>query len=199
MRLRYEHNLSDRPCVIALGLCAGFALLGSDADATDDRVALSDAAIEKILETQLREEFSNSAHVIHVDVVDGVAILSGMVEDIHAEDRAISTAGESLGILSVIDQLTVERGYRYDAVISIEIEHALESAPATKDSMLEASVTNGAVTLRGKVATSTERALATRITKTVPGVRSVLNLIDVDAASAVPEVTIERNVPDVRD
>jgi osmotically-inducible protein OsmY len=70
-----------------------------------------------------------------------------------------------------------------DAGIGVTIKEKFAKSNLTKDAAIEVDVKDGVVTLRGKVQHGYQKGGATRMAKTVRGVKSVNNLIEVEKAA----------------
>jgi osmotically-inducible protein OsmY len=70
-----------------------------------------------------------------------------------------------------------------DAGIIVTIKGKFAKSNLTKDAAIEVDAKDGVVTLRGKVQHGYQKGSATRMAKTVSGVKSVNNLIEVEGAS----------------
>lgn len=70
-----------------------------------------------------------------------------------------------------------------DAGIASVIKGKFAKSNLTKDAAIEVDVKDGVVTLKGKVQHGYQKGGATRMAKTVRGVKSVNNLIEVESAS----------------
>ncbi|MBZ5534996.1 MAG: BON domain-containing protein [Acidobacteriia bacterium] len=70
-----------------------------------------------------------------------------------------------------------------DAGIVVTIKEKFAKSNLTKDAAIEVDVKDGVVTLRGKVQHGYQKGGATRMAKTVHGVKSVSNLIEVEKAA----------------
>ncbi|MGB7622118.1 MAG: BON domain-containing protein [Terriglobia bacterium] len=70
-----------------------------------------------------------------------------------------------------------------DAGIIVAIKGKFAKSNLTRDAAIEVDAKDGVVTLRGKVQHGYQKGGATRMAKTVSGVKSVNNLIEVESAS----------------
>jgi osmotically-inducible protein OsmY len=145
--------------------------------------AITDAQIVRALEEELREARAVDANRIDVEVSDAVATLTGTVGSLIAKDRSVRIAQMLKGVVAVVDLLEVDPSGRIDADIARDVQAALRLDPATDAWEIEASVEDGAVTLRGTVESHAERMLAVLVVKSVAGVRRIDNRIHVAAQS----------------
>jgi osmotically-inducible protein OsmY len=86
-------------------------------------------------------------------------------------------------VLSLMLPLLVAQGNKTDDRIYNEVHRKLANDVVVKGAALEVIVKNGAVTLRGKVATEKARDKAESIAKKVKGVTSVDNKLTLIGAS----------------
>lgn len=70
-----------------------------------------------------------------------------------------------------------------DAGIAVAIKEKFARSNSTKEAAIAVEVKDGVVTLRGKVQRGYQKGSATRMAKTVRGVKSVNNLIEVESTS----------------
>jgi osmotically-inducible protein OsmY len=155
---------------------------------------LSDTEIEYAIDRVLFDDPVVDANAIDVDVEDGVATLSGAVRNIVSKDRAVRIAQLTRGVGSVEDRLVVKATAWSDANISAHLLMAFSSNPATDAWEIEAEVREGAVTLTGTVQSGAEKALATRVAKSVAGVRSVANELRIEPRRSRPDQQIEPEI-----
>lgn len=176
-----------------------------DAERTLDDVA---SALRK----QTRVDFDH--HPIEIALSpDGELTLSGSVRDLAAKRIAVRAASEIPGVERVLDLLMVPAADVGDGAIRVSVRDALVTEPA----LLECTITErtkgrtemvrnivtgrgeiaievegGAVWLRGVVPGLSHRRLAVGLAWHVPGVRNVVDLLDVSP----PEVDHDGEIAD---
>jgi|GEM_PF-4428359 len=91
------------------------------------------------------------------------------------QDQAQATKASAKGVTTA--------GPGDDASIAATIKGKLAKSNSTKDASIDVDVKDGVVTLKGKVQHGYQKGTATRMAKTVAGVKSVNNLIEVESAS----------------
>lgn len=120
------------------------------------------------------------AEDVRVSLDDGMVALSGQVENILMHDLAIRAATTVRGVRAIDDNLSVRPSDHSDRQIEREVETALALDPATEHWEIDALVSDGQVSLRGSVESLAEKSLASRVAKSVRGVRGVENDIVID-------------------
>ena len=179
-----------RHVLLGTFICAPFLGVIDDAQG---QPTLSDPRIERVIEGELWEARAVDANAIDIDVMHGIATLSGTVDNILSKERAIRIAQMTRGVMSVVDRMTVRESDRSDAAVEVDLQRAFITDPATDSWEIGSTVENGAVTLTGTVQSAPEKRLAERVAKSVTGVRSVDNLISIDheATRADAELKVE--------
>lgn len=139
---------------------------------------------------------------IEVDFSEGVATLSGEVEDVTAKKLALELAGAVPGVTGIVDRLRVApaeamedgdiRDHVCDALfqepafndytIRGVVKGAMETvreAPLGPAGVFEVDVNNGAVLLNGQAGSLSHKRLAGVLAWWVPGSRDVVNGLEV--------------------
>jgi len=108
---------------------------------------------------------------IEVEVINRAVILSGHVNSISNQQRAIAAAQTIPGVLSVKSYLfSDDHIIREVAMVLAKIEHSYGVKFFT-------GAQNGVVKLNGEVGSATERSLAEKYAASIPGVRGVINSV----------------------
>jgi osmotically-inducible protein OsmY len=155
---------------------------------------IADHRITSAVETALLFDEAVSSHLIDVSTADGVVTLSGSVDNVLAEDRAVKIAGTVKGVRSVIDKLIVAALPRPDSELKGDVEKALLSDPATDSFQIRVKVKDGVVTLAGTVESWAEKKLTEKVAKGVRGVKAVENKISVNYAEDRSDTEIEADI-----
>jgi len=130
---------------------------------------------------------------IDVEVVDGIAQLTGQVDKLLAKERASRIAGRVKGVRSVSNRIDVTPPPGLsDEQIQKDIADAIRSDPAADVYEVDVVVVDQVATLTGKVDSWAELQLTAKIAKAVRGVAAINNEIGV----RVPE---ERLATEIRD
>ncbi len=119
---------------------------------------------------------------IGVTVRKGIVTLTGTVENYAKKLAAQQAAHRVSGVLDVANDIEVRvpgATGRSDADIARALRHALEWNVLVPDTRIHSTVTNGWVTLKGEVECYRERVDAERAVSVLPGVRGVLNNLQV--------------------
>ncbi|MDX1630654.1 MAG: BON domain-containing protein, partial [Thermoanaerobaculia bacterium] len=178
--------MSFLPVLLLLSFVLTPPLHGADTPVTDRE-------IENAIETELLTEEGVAFDPIDVAVTDGVAILSGTVDNLLAEHRALRITRAVRGVESVVDEITVDPPEITDSELATDVEAALLADPVTESYEVETEVHQGIVTLKGTVESWAERRLAERIVKGISGVAGTDNQIEVAYPDERPdgEITAE--------
>jgi hyperosmotically inducible protein len=145
------------------------------------------------------------ARYIDVSTRDGTVTLKGFVESDTVRQEALQIARTTDGVRQVNDQLLIGQAPQHivnrtvqpgpaadvqppggtridDSTVMSLIQAKYFVDPAIKMRNVDVSVTGGVVTLRGQVASDTERAQALLLARTTQGVQRVEDSLTVDAS-----------------
>lgn len=153
-----------------------------------------DQQITRELQRKLQEDNIVSAHLIDIETSNGVVTLSGTVDSLLEEARAIRIAENMKGVLRVMDKLTVVPVMRSDVDILTDVESALAVDPATDSYEIAVTVNDGIVTLTGSVESFAEKEIAARVVKGVKGVVDVENELDITYPVARSDSEIQAEI-----
>lgn len=159
---------------------------------TDRR--LTDDNITNRIETELIFQAEVPSYWIDVKTSDGIATLTGSVNNLLAKDKAEQVAMAVKGVQGVINRIEVDPPFRSDEAVESDIADALLDNPATDSYELEVAADNAVVTLTGQVQSWQEKQLAAYVAKGVRGVQEVRNNINVIYAEERPDVEIKREI-----
>ena len=137
-----------------------------------------DKRIQRDIESAFDSDYSLNGQDIHVDVNNGMVILSGNVNKHYEKLHATDVAGKIRGVGDVVNNIVVNSLPVYsDAALKARIEDRLSSYWETSwvSDRIEVQVDAGKVTLSGDVDTWSERDEAARISALTEGVYSVDN------------------------
>ncbi len=173
----------------ALAVCLG--ALSFPVSATDDAERHSDLWLKASLVTTYALNQHLNPFAIHVDVKDGVATLSGVVDSSVDKDLAGELAKGVDGVREVDNRLQVksDSGDREpssfmekvdDANITAKVKSQLLWNSNTQGMRMDVDTQNGVVTLRGVVASAEEAELAAQIARNTSGVKQVNNRLEVN-------------------
>jgi len=141
---------------------------------------------DKELQTQVMEELSWEPSVDSADVgvaaSDGAITLTGHVDSYAAKITAVKAARRIYGVRAVADELAVEVPSQHlhdDTDIAETVSRLLEWSATIPQGAVTAKVSEGWITLDGKVDWQYQSDAATRLVRDLSGVRGVVNLITV--------------------
>lgn len=162
----------------------------------------SDAITDSRIEDEVREDLLMdqlvSAHLIDVEVDDGIVELSGSVSNLLEKQRAVRIAEQLKGVRAVVNRIDVRPVVQTDGHIQRDVVSALTMDPAVDAHEIAISVDTGVVMLTGTVDSWAEKRLAARITRGIKGVTEIQNNTVVDFKEDRPareiRVEIERRL-----
>src|SRR5262245_4111728 len=147
--------------------------------------AAYDAWITTDAKTRLLATADVPALSINVDTNGGVVTLFGTVPNEMAKKRAEIEVKKISGVRAVENDLEIVPKSMAKAVdakdddIRKDVDSRLEARPELKDANINTQVENGVVRLTGSVASQSDRLIALATTRSVPGVRSVIDDLSV--------------------
>jgi hyperosmotically inducible protein len=169
---------------------------------------LADSWLTTKVQAQYFADDDVKGRYINVATRDGVVTIKGYVESQAAREQALQIARNTDGVRSVEDQLLIgvapdrerfEAGTGSGAgpvattgAETYDDEHITNMVqarffldPAVKARMIEVETRNGVVTLRGQVASETERAQALLVARQTSGVGRVEDLLTIESSLTV--------------
>ena len=144
---------------------------------------------EKVID-ELRWDSRVDEAEIGVSVSDGIVMLTGTVSGYAKKLAAQEAAHRVNGVLDVVNDIRVivpGSLARTDADIAHAVRSALEWDVLVPDKLIQSTVSDGWVTLEGKVSYLTEVEDAERAVRQLSGVRGVYNRIVVTTSTPGPE------------
>lgn len=185
-----HHNLHGA----VLGLAAMLAL---PAVATPQQTdAPTDMDVTDAVEDELLSDHAINGYTVEVDTDNGVVTLTGYCDSILAMERAADIARTVKGVRSVVNRVEVRPPATLTAdKLKADVESALLTDPATDSyEILVTADAKGHVGLTGDVQSWTERELCGLVARSVAGVTSLDNNIQVDYQTERPDIEIQREV-----
>lgn len=156
---------------------------------------LDDKDIADAIENEYLFDHAIDVNQVDVQVVDGIAELTGTVDNIKAKERAGNIAGLVKGVRTVSNRIDVEPSVLLsDEGIQEKIEYALLMDPATESYEVNVKVNNNVATLEGTVDSYQEKKLCGDVAKSVKGVTALKNEIAIDYEEARPDFEIKQDI-----
>lgn len=184
---RMRKTLTVLAAMLGFGLCAV-------AQAEAPR-SLSQSEIQAAVETEFLFDPMVLANDIDLTLDDGVVTLSGTVDHLAAKERAADLASTIRGVKAVVNRLrVVPPTAKTDAEIRTDIVGALIADPATDSYDVSVKVEDGKAILDGETQSYEERELCLSVAKSVSGVKSIDNRIQVDYEPNRPDAEIKAEV-----
>jgi hyperosmotically inducible protein len=159
--------------------CSSTRTQKSAGEQIDDTIVLGK------VKTALIDDPVTKAGKIDVEVFRGVVQLNGFVDSGAEKSRATTVARGVSGVSEVRNNLTVRAGddtpgeVTDDSALTAKVKLALAESEATKAHQINVETKASVVHLSGFVNNATSRDAATAVAKSVTGVQSVVNQIDV--------------------
>ena len=164
----------------AIGLLAAFAAQADDSkrsvgEYTDDKLLVSK------VKTALISDKTAEASEINVEVYKGVVQLNGFVDNEKEKAQAETVARGVEGVKGVENNLAIKQasqttgGAIDDSTITAKVKTALIESADTKAHDIKVESRGGVVQLSGFVATQAQKDAATKVAKSVSGVKAVEN------------------------
>jgi len=152
------------------------------------------AALRSALAINPRVESFN----VNVTVDDGVATLTGQVDNLEAKDAASEEALDTLGIWRVKNHLRVRPSdTRTDSAIAQDVREMLDTALYVDDEGITVTVAGGLVYLGGEVESEFAKERAESVASGVAGVIAVDNNLQVERfEQAKADAAIEEDIRD---
>jgi hyperosmotically inducible protein len=141
-------------------------------------------------------------------VEDGVVYLKGRSSSVGPIDAVAAAASKAQGARDIVSEVKIETARPAgDIDITNHVEQALSEEPSIHIEFIDVRVKDGKVLLSGNVKTTKQKSLATAITRQVPGVVSVENILstelepnDIDKALELQTIkALESAMIDMRD
>ena len=169
---------------------AALGLLGAvGAHADDSKRTMGEYADDKVLHTKvwaaLTEDKTAEASEINLEVYKGVVQLNGFVDNEKERAQAEAVAKGVSGVKGVENNLQVKQaaqttgGAIDDTTITAKVKTALIDSSETKAGDIKVETRGGVVLLSGYVANQAQKDAATKVAKSVEGVKSVTNSISI--------------------
>jgi osmotically-inducible protein OsmY len=142
-----------------------------------------DAELVQWIEDTMLMDPRLSSQAVRVSASDGVVTLEGTVQADERKQVALAIAATHLSCRAVVDRVrVVPPGKLSDNEIAQNAKAALDTLADSVRQAAKLSVSGGVVTLRGTVPTEWERAVAEDVVLAAPGVRQVVNTLNIVGA-----------------
>lgn len=174
--------------LMAVTTCTNWAIAQIGQEDQNDR------DVHLAIEAALRADEVVPAHLIDVEVDDGIATLVGDVRTLLSDRRAIVVAESIRGVRAVVDRIAVVTPVRSDEELRQDVKAVLRQDEAVELGQVNAAVRKGHVTLSGRVDSFAERELAEEAITGLRGVIRLSNEVEVDPKSSRPSSEIEKDI-----
>jgi osmotically-inducible protein OsmY len=141
----------------------------------------SDNELRRDVERELEWEPAIDERRIGVSVMDGVVTLTGQVSTYAERWKAERAVERVAGVRGVANELEVRlAGEHSDTEIARAAVDAFKWDTAVPADRIKVSVDDGWVTLTGDVRWDFQRRAAERAVRTLPGVKGIMNLVNIN-------------------
>jgi hyperosmotically inducible protein len=177
-------RIALRACAVMSSLILLAACAASRTQETAGEYA-DDATVTAKVKTALTDSPEVKARQVDVETYRGVVQLNGFVDTTDAKSAATRVASNVNGVrevrnnLEVTDKTSTVSEAADDAFITAKVKTALITDPVTKAHQINVTTEAGVVQLAGFVDSTTEKAKATEVARSVTGVKAVRNELDV--------------------
>ena len=151
---------------------------------------LTDDTIRRSIERHVVAETALSPDQVDITVKDGIAMLSGSVNNLLQKSRVRQFAESIRGVRSVVDTVVVKSVIREKDAIARDVRDNLAQIPPDRGLDVSVSVDRGIVTLKGTADSWVLSRLAVYQAMSIKGVLEVVNQINV-------KTRLERDDPDI--
>ncbi|MHB9155357.1 MAG: BON domain-containing protein [Endomicrobiales bacterium] len=178
--------------ITALGLGISLFLFPAAAQAQQNGMSDRDItfAAENILSADPRVTFE----LIDVRSASGNVTLSGSVRSLPAKAQALAAAGTIRGVRAVAESLVVRVTERPDTELREDVKATLANDPAARRCDIKVNAKGGIVVLAGKAPSWQAKELVTSLSRSVRGVRDVINDCYVEKAAPRQDREIEEDI-----
>jgi len=175
--------------IILLSLLISIASLGY---AQKD---IADNDISEAIENEISYDPAINLNNINITVNQGIVELTGQVSNILTKDRAANIAEMVKGVSTVSNRIEVTpKKTLKDSDIRSNIMASLLENPTTESYEVNVDVKQNHVTLTGTVDSYREKRLCSTVAKSVPGVKSLENNIEVTYDIVRRDAEIENDI-----
>ena len=156
---------------------------------------IDDSDIADAIENEFRFDHAVNVNNVDVKVLDGIAELTGIVNNLKAKERATRIAEMVKGVQSVSNRIKVDPPVVLsDPGIRERVEQALLTDPAADSYEVDVAVEDKVVTLTGTVDSYQEKLLCANVAKSVKGVVDLKNDIQVNYKSTRSDWEIQNEI-----
>lgn len=156
----------------------------------DDGSLRADEAIRAKIEKRLLMDDRIDWELLQVEVNQGHATLYGEVRTPEEKGLAALLASMVPGVKGVSNSVIVEPAFTHDRKLTKAIWNVLQGVPTLSgNNTLRVNVKNSVVKLEGSVEESVQKKAAEKAVASVPGVATVINLIEVNSRAPGESVT----------
>jgi osmotically-inducible protein OsmY len=155
----------------------------------------SDGELEKSVRAELYQDLRVVGPLeIDVEAAAGHVVLRGTVPSSSQKRLATRDAQEVVGVIWVTNLLTVDTEWREDEKLMEDLKFALDSDATLSGWDIKMTVTQGVVTLSGKVKSPYEKEHAGDLASRILGVRDVVNLLEVMRSDKYSDAAVENRL-----
>jgi osmotically-inducible protein OsmY len=155
---------------------------------------ITDYEIAIAIEAEMMRRDEIDSRLINIGCIDGIVTLSGNVDNLLSRESAPEIAKAIRGVRAVINHIEILPPLIPDEQLRQEILIAFEENEILSRYYLEVEVFGGSVDLYGEVSSYHKNLLAENTIKRIPGIRGLLNFINVVYAQAPADDYIAEDI-----
>lgn len=175
-------------CMLAIAtagvICA--AIAGCGQNGTDKaRSTADDALLAAHVQATIAGVDAATVGLVHVSSKDGVVTLTGKIANMNERAEMEKAARGVSGVQTLIDQVVVDSSaptagqIEADLALSAKVHTALVAQTGVNAADIHADVHRGVVTLTGHVPSPEHKAVADQAVRSVKGVTSVIDKLEI--------------------
>lgn len=154
----------------------------------------SDSELQLYLYEELRSDPRLKANQIQAQVEQRQVTLQGSTDTIFGQLLAGRIARQIFGIASVHNEIKIQKSAKSDEAIRQDVLKSLAADSSLDGQDVQVSVTNGTVTLSGKVSRNPIRRRVSSVVSRVSGVQAIHDDLSVDVSEQRGDEVIQREI-----
>lgn len=162
-----------------------------------DQKTVTDEKTLNLVREALQHDARFQESAIQVTRENGAVALSGLVPNPAIRAAAVNVTKRTRGVSRVIDHIQVQPFVpRFDADVTADVVSTITLNANVNPAKIDVQTTDGVVYLRGIVPNPTARQLVDSISRSIDGVRDVVDDLGIEPAVPHPDAEIRRTLHD---
>ncbi len=177
----------------------GCALLGSGGAARGEILSRQTSPSDRDLVREIQERFQQEgvqSGTTRIQAKDGIVRVEGRIPTLLGRERSVELIQTIPGVRGIVNQLTVPAEPRPEADVRKDLEKVLENhlGQTHDNGGLDVTIYHGTAAMTGIVNTYHDYQLATRLAKSIPGVNSVCNELQIAYTTLPSDAQIAEDI-----